>query len=131
MVTVTRQAIQDRGYPKERPDPTPIHIPGNDQPLTLREEMRRFVVEQVTQAAVDNGFESFEDADDFDIADDEPDLTSAYTVQELYAEDIDAPSDELEGDEPKTSPAASEGGAAAAEPPPAEQTAETSTDVNT
>lgn len=68
----------------EYPDPTPIHIPGKDHPapLSLREEMQRFVRQEVSRAAEAAEVETFEEADDFEIQED-PDLTSEYTVLNL------------------------------------------------
>jgi len=68
----------------EYPDPTPIHIPGKDHPapLSLREEMQRFVRQEVSRVADNNEVETFEEADDFEVSED-PDLTSEYTVLEL------------------------------------------------
>lgn len=75
-----RAASQDHG--KETPDPTPVAVPvGHDRPLTLREEMRRFIRNELSQQAQEEGHESFEEFDDFSIPDEEPDLTSPYTVQ--------------------------------------------------
>ncbi len=84
---------------KEYPDQTPIHIPGvtdRPAPLTLRDEMRRYIREQISQAAAQSAeFETFEESDDFDITDEDPDLTSEYTVKVLgppdegYTETLD------------------------------------------
>lgn len=72
---------------KETLDQTPLHVPGlSDRPLTLREELRRFVQQEVSRQAVEAGAGSFEDEDDF--TDDEgiEDLSSPYTVRELLPE---------------------------------------------
>lgn len=68
----------------EYPDPTPIHIPGKEHPppLSLREEMQRFVRQEVSRVAEQAEAETFEEADDFEIQED-PDLTSEYTVHNL------------------------------------------------
>lgn len=70
----------------EYPDPTPVHIPGKtDQapPLTLREEMQRYIRQQISAMAQQNQMESFEEADDFEVEDEEVDLTTRYCVQDL------------------------------------------------
>ncbi|AXL14884.1 hypothetical protein [Microviridae sp.] len=87
-----REAAQHTG---EIPDTTPIEVGEHQKPLTLREEMRRFIIQEVSTAAEQHGVESFEEADDFDV-EEETDLTSPYTVQELYMEG--APRDDLEGE---------------------------------
>ena len=83
----------------EIPDKTPIEVPTMHRPLTLREEMQRFVRQELSQQMQNRGMESFEEADDFEIDDfeDEPDMTTGYTVHELFDED-GAPRDELEGE---------------------------------
>lgn len=76
-------------------DPTPIEVGHQERPLTLREEMRRFIVEQVSVHAGQQGVETFEEADDFEI-EDGPDLSSQYTVQDMTLEGY--PQDDLEGE---------------------------------
>lgn len=87
-----REIIRETGVPGETPDPVPVElIGGNERPLTLREEMRRFVRQELSNQARDNGAGTFEEEDDFTDDLEEPDLTSPYTVQELapdaYVED--------------------------------------------
>lgn len=80
-----RQAAQR--FPKEKPDPTPVAaIAQRQRPLTLREEMQRFIREQASEVAEMHGHDSFEDFDDFEIDDEDPDLTTPYTVSELHSE---------------------------------------------
>lgn len=94
----------------ENPEQTPVELSGGDPPLTLREEMRRFVREQISlqQGKEDNP--TFEEEDDFTEDEDTGDLVSAYTVHELVSEDLDQPED-LEGapnDEDRAAQEASE-----------------------
>lgn len=98
-----REAIRQNRVSGEKPDQTPVHIPGKgERPLTLREEMRRFVRQELSrQAEAKLGAGSFEDEDDFDIPDydDDGDLTTPYTVRELsdtgMVDDLDgAPTEE-------------------------------------
>ena len=70
----------------EYPDPTPVHIPGlSDQPrpLTLKQEMQRYIQHAVSQAASNNRMETFQEADDFDLEDEEPDILTPYQVKEV------------------------------------------------
>lgn len=83
-----RLKIRGNRVGPEKPDPTPVEIPvGKETPLTLREEMMRFIRMEMSQQASKNDLESFEDFDDFSIDDEEPDLTSPYTVTELRDEE--------------------------------------------
>lgn len=73
---------------REVVDSTPISVPHNWQrPLSLHEEIKRFVRAELSRAAQDQDVETFEDADDFDI-DEDPDPLSAY---ELPLAPLDAP----------------------------------------
>jgi len=95
-------AIKSNNDGKEYLDQTPIEI-GIDQqrPLSLHEEMRRFITEEVSRQATSEGHESFEDADDFDLEQDE--FQTQYTLHEMQEEEpidpvpsepkVDAPPD--------------------------------------
>ena len=77
-----RRVILERPKDREIPDPVPIHIPGDERPPTLREEMQRFIREEISRAAIagESGHGSFEEEDDFEIEDGDNDLTTAYTI---------------------------------------------------
>ena len=80
---------------REYPDQTPVEIPaGYGQPLSLRDEMRRFIREEMSNQALVDGHETFEESDDFDI-DDEDDYESPYTMQDM--QEIE-PIEELEAE---------------------------------
>ncbi len=88
---------------KEYLDATPVEIPvGYEKPLTLKEDMMRFIREEVSAVAERNGVESFEDADDFDVMDDElpesvyefAELQDDYVPEEVEVEDKVEPVDE-------------------------------------
>ncbi len=68
---------------RELPDNTPLALPaGFTPPETLAEQIQRLVRTNVSAAAVQDGAESFEDADDFDIPDDdEQDPTSMFELE--------------------------------------------------
>lgn len=94
-----RQRIRERQSEPECLSYEPLHIPGMDQPLTLREEMQRFIRQQISQIAQANNLGSFEDEDDFEEEDPDPDLTSPYSVTEMMpigeqpAQDLDGTPD--------------------------------------
>lgn len=91
-----RQAIRENRQKGETPDPTPVEIPGKMQrPLSLREEMKRFIREELSKGAESVGVETFEEADDFEEDDPDIELTTGYTVTELQAVE---PIDDLNGD---------------------------------
>lgn len=96
----------------EVPDPTVIEPPlGYVAQPDLMEQMRAMVRNTLSQIAQENEFESFEEADDFDIDDDPVDYSSPY---ELY---FDPEEGQPPGPiEPPPEPVKSGGGGG--EPPP-------------
>lgn len=89
-----REASQNTG---EVLDDTPVELSGGGEPpLSLRDEMRRFVRQELSQQQAAIGEATFEDEDDFTEDEDTGDLVSAYTVQDLVPEE--GPADELEGE---------------------------------
>lgn len=88
---VARQAYYRlRKSAKERVDPTPIEVPIT-QPPTLKEMVRSIVRTEVSRAAYEQGFDTFEEHDDFSEEDPDPDFTSRYEVREMEEEDIQPP----------------------------------------
>lgn len=61
-------------------DDTPVALPVRwRRPVPLAETIRRMVKQQLSLAASDQGFESFEEADDFDV-DDDPEIKTQYEL---------------------------------------------------
>lgn len=80
----------------EIPDPRPVAVPaGMRRPLTIQEEIKRAIRAEMSQVAADQGFETFEEADDFEV-DEDPELSSPYEIVEAAPEwpggvkDVDA-----------------------------------------
>lgn len=77
--------LNDRGH--EVPDPTPVEWPaGVRRPETLTEQIQRLVRVQMSQFAEEQGLETFEEADDFDIDDEEGAPFSPYELTEMQEE---------------------------------------------
>lgn len=72
-------------------DTTPVEIPlGLDKPLTLAQEMQRFIRGQLSSLANQSGLESFDDANDFDDDLDEvDDWSDSQTVYQMAADVYD------------------------------------------
>lgn len=80
---------------------------GWDRPLSLAEQIKRMVRTELSRQAVDGGMESFEEADDFDIPDEEGDFVSPYEVVEMAPEGVSGPDpDPPTGPAEKTAPEA-------------------------
>lgn len=60
---------------------------GWDRPLTLEEQIQKFVRVELARRAADTGFETFEEADDFDVSDEDGEFHSPYEVLEMTPED--------------------------------------------
>lgn len=69
----------------ERVDPRPLAIPaGMELPETAEQKMARMIRTELSRQAAEAGFESFEDANDFDCPDDDPTLSA--TSHEMVSE---------------------------------------------
>lgn len=69
---------------EEIPDQTPMEIPaGISRPPTMEEMIKRFVKRELSNRASSAGFESFEEANDFEVDDD--DLDSQPSRHEIAA----------------------------------------------
>lgn len=61
--------LDDKG--REIPDPVPMGIPvGLKRPPTLQEQIKAMVRTQLSQQMQQQGYETFEEAEDFDVDDD-------------------------------------------------------------
>lgn len=55
----------------EDPDPTPVAVPLRyKRPPTLQEQIQRLIRSEAYSRRMDEGYESLEEADDFDVGDD-------------------------------------------------------------
>lgn len=99
---VFKRKFNDRG--QEIPDKTPVAIPvrlRGGRGDTLRDQVRRLLREELSMAAHNQGFETFQEADDFFVpdGDDDLDFVSNYEMSEMQEEaafmapDADPPPD--------------------------------------
>lgn len=66
-------------FGREIPDPTPLSLPsGFKRPETLAEQVQRLVRNQISREAAEAGYETFDEAEDFDLPDDPTDPTTPY-----------------------------------------------------
>jgi len=91
----------ERSDGKERLDKTPVAVPVRQAPPTLSEQVRALVAQELSFQAHQQGLETFEEANDFEV-DDDDEWTSPYEFFEME-EDYDflpegpAPEDESDG----------------------------------
>lgn len=80
---------------QEVPDPVPVAVPaGWTRPEPLADLIRRMVRTEFSRAAAEEGEESFEEADDFDVEDEDPDPLSAYEINEAAPEALEGVRDD-------------------------------------
>lgn len=76
---------------REIPDPTPVEVPLKFRRKPSREDdIRRLIREVISGYVESKGFESFKEADDFDISDDQ-EMVSPYemtAMQEEFHEEV-------------------------------------------
>lgn len=71
---------------QEIPDPTPVEIPLHLQrAISRHEEMKAYIRAELARQAADEGFETFEEADDFEV-DEDPDPLSQYEMTDAAPE---------------------------------------------
>lgn len=69
--------------PDETPVEVPIHIRRLERSFSA-DEVRRLVRVEVSRAASEAGYDSIQEAEDFDVDDDSPDFLSAYEMKEEF-----------------------------------------------
>lgn len=74
---------------RERPNPQPVELPLHYRERTMDEKMRAMLQAMLSAQAQRNGQETFEEANDFDILDD--DIDDALTPYEVQAMRYEAP----------------------------------------
>lgn len=74
----------ERGF--EIPDPNPMEMPVNfKRPLTIQEQIRQLIRVEASAVARNSGYETFEEADDFEVGD-EPEVYSPYELADEQAD---------------------------------------------
>ena len=78
---------------RQKPDPTKIEVPLEFQaPPSMRDQIREVFAQELSKVASENGQETFEEADDFDIPEDDAfdqEFASKYEVSEMQSEYVD------------------------------------------
>lgn len=79
--TIRKAQLDEKGH--EIPDPTPLRLPiGFKEPESLQSQIQRMVRGELSRAASENGFETFEESDDFEIEDDDQfDIVTPYEME--------------------------------------------------
>lgn len=71
---------------REIPDNTPVHIPPHlARGISRHEEMKAYIRSELSRLAAEEGEETFEEADDFDV-DEDPEPFSQYEIQDAAPE---------------------------------------------
>ena len=65
---------------KEDLDPTPIEIPDNMHSRSLEDQVRGWIREEFSKHAEEQGFETFEEANDFEMEDEDDFVISPFQI---------------------------------------------------
>lgn len=86
---------------REIPDRTPIEMPANaTRPESMNDMIARLVRQQVSQVALEQGYGSFEEEDDFSDPDEGlPEPISEFYVNEAEFQPLDGSESDLDGSE--------------------------------
>lgn len=103
--------LGDRG--EEYGNPIPVELPlGYGRPESLIDQMKRMVRSELSQVAGEQGHETFEEADDFDVQDKfdmDPPATKYELMEEEYiSEDARPDAEPIEAEQTPEEPAVSE-----------------------
>lgn len=79
-----RTEYNEAGF--EVPDDMPVVVPGMRAPETLAETIKRMVRVEMGKVAASQGLETFEEADDFDVPDEDGEFVSPYELVEMEEE---------------------------------------------
>lgn len=126
---MSRQAeLRENRGPYEEPDPTPVAIPaGARVPLTLEQQMLKFLRSQALQAELERrGIETEEEADDFDMPEeDDLDFFSNHEYVDMQEEGEPVPWDSAPGVMPERDQENEPAGDTQSEPTASEAESET------
>lgn len=76
-------------FGREVPDPTPVELPiGFRRPETLQEMMARMIQGELARREFEQGYETFEEANDFEVDDDDP--ADRVTVYQEMVDEVPA-----------------------------------------
>lgn len=88
-----RQQFDEFG--REIPDPTPAPMPpGAGRGFSLHDQIKASIKLEMSRIAEEAGSESFEEADDFDVEDEEGDFVSQYELTDAQVEMVEGVRDD-------------------------------------
>lgn len=81
LCTLESSELDERG--RELPNPKPLVLDLSGRPPTLKEQIKRVLREEISQQAMEQGFETWEESHDFDVEDEfDVEPSSAYEIME-------------------------------------------------
>lgn len=81
-------------FGREVLDPTPVELPARLRKFDQASYVRDLVRQELSRLANDEGFETFEEADDFEVEDDIPEFHSPYEAIFDFPVEFDSPVEE-------------------------------------
>ncbi len=90
LAKLTRALLDEKG--RELPNPNPLYVEVTPKRLNLQQQIKRLLNTELSRQAYDQGFESFEESNDFEV-EDEFDIPESNTQYEILEEEtvIEAP----------------------------------------
>lgn len=74
---------------KEYPNPNPLFVDVGPKRLSLQDQIKRILHSELSREAYDQGFETFEESQDFDVPDEDPEPLSGFEVEEMVPETVE------------------------------------------
>lgn len=106
LLNLRRAIIQDG---VELHNPTPVAIPaGHQAPESLEQRIQRVLRTELSRQAGDQGHETFDEANDFDVPEEDTDPISQYEVNEMVEEQPPSPPNDPSADPADTAPGPNE-----------------------
>lgn len=120
LISLDHAYLDEKGREMCNPKPLVVHS-GLKRQEPIRDQIKRVLRQELSRQAHEQGFETFDEANDFDIDDEDPDFLTSYEIQGLEDEYLpQEPQKEsppqTEPPKPETSPPPQEGGKSASEP---------------
>lgn len=92
----------------EVPSPKTMFLPGATEPLSIKEQIQRLMRAELSRQMAAQGQETFEEANDFDVPDEDPEPMSNYLLTEdeipVMKEEVSVESSDNPEDSPEEQP---------------------------
>lgn len=88
LCSLTEALISEDGLELLNPNPLVVDI--GPKRLTLQDQIRRILKHEISKSAYKEGLETFEEANDFDVPDEDPEPLSGFEYEEMVPDSAPA-----------------------------------------